>query len=184
MPSIQLQNKLVILGIVFYLLAMPLIIFRLKPYSTYETYTQVTLLFSAYVVLFAVLEGFSTYMQVVQTERRTVIEDLWRSLELAYGQLYKIITYYQQLPPDFDPYMYWFSWKDKEEVDRIFSTLPFMLPKDLYDFWKQNIRNLEPEIINLGDSVEHRYIIPEEFTVRVIKEYEKRVTEYYSLVGK
>ena len=65
MVSIQLQNRLVIIVIALYLFAIPLIIFKIEPYSTYGADTQVTLLFTAYLVLFAMIEGYSTYMQVV-----------------------------------------------------------------------------------------------------------------------
>ena len=177
MSSIQPQNRLVILGIVFYLLAMPLIIFRLKPYSTYETYTQVTLLFSAYVVLFAVLEGYSTYMQVVQNERRFKIEDARNELEKVFGPLYVMFSdkYSVKLDEEsanMEPVGYYLNGMLKSDLNNIFARFPHMIPIGLFDYWRDVIQDLDNNAI------------PYDFVERIHVEYKRRINEYNKLLNK
>lgn len=187
MESIKQQNRVVFLLLTLYLFAIPLIIFFISPYSKYEASTQVTLMFTAYIVLFAFIEAYSTLMQVVQTGKRNKIEDLRNELEKAYGPLYSLLNQEDRIEPlpephgqDPDDMRVHLIGTEKDTLDSIFGTYPFMFEPELLSFWQDAIQNPKGDI-----SPQHgEYWIPVDFATMVSEEYDRRVKEYNSLIGK
>ena len=130
-----------------YELGLVLLILYVPPISTLDLQQKLFFFGNMNIALFAIVEGGSTYLQWHQSRRRDRIEDARNELAVAYGPLYSIIMDHHNLPPMLDDAYYWaFSFDEKDEIDRIFSTMPYMFSEDLYSLWKKEVQNLEGDI--------------------------------------
>jgi len=137
---------------------------------------QLGISFTFAIMVFAGLEGASTYMQVQLADRRYLIEDARNELEKAYGILFTILNYRTTETDNgtllFDP-------DDKETIMDIMSRYPWMFPEEINDLWqKQKVH--KPEGI-----VSHGILsITTEFRDKMKEEYYRRVKRYNELLRK
>jgi len=132
------------------------------------------------ITFFAAIEGYSTFMQVVMDDRKSKIEDARNELEKAYGPLYTILNKYS-LGGDDDTM--WVEPDEKNQLDEIMATYPFMFPSDIYDLWRQKVQNLGP-IIDTTNLRPTGYEVYLEFKRKINEEYDRRVRRYNELLKK
>ena len=181
MGSLVPQSKIVISIIVACSIIVLVILSFIQPYSAYDANTKVQIFLTVILVMFATLEGYSTYIQVVQTEIQNKIKDSWKALELAYGPLFSLLNgslVGKEILGFFDV-----EENHKVKLDDIFSRYPFMFPQAIFEFWKEKIQGMEKQYSK--DST-HRTIYPVhvEFRKMINDEYQQRVDEYNKLIGK
>jgi hypothetical protein len=141
--------------------------------------------------MFAAVEGYSTYLNLVLEDKRNKIEDARNELEKAYGPLYSLlntnILEEKQAIELLD--------EDKKSLDQVIATYPFMFPSKIYDIWRNKIQKMQAsgmQTISLGTITNDRpdfkkvryYKIPIEFGKRLNKEYDLRVRRYNELIKK
>ena len=143
---------------------------------------KINIILTLAIASFAAVEGYSTYMHVVLADRRNRIEDARNELEKAYGPLYTMLNKFVILV---DPQKeYWISPDEKNFLDKIMATYPFMFPSEIYNLWQEKIRILRPELVDGATLSPTDYKIPSEFIEKINKEYDSRVKEYNKLLKK
>ena len=152
------------------------------PFSHTE---RTTIILSSAITIFAALEGYSTHRMVELDRKRHRIEDIRNELEKAYGPLYTLLN--RHIPE----YMgeigeeLCLNFRQKEDLDDIIATHPFMFSSETYGLWRSQIQNLDPEIqLSPGPETSVWYDIPPEFRDRINEEYDRRVKEYNQLLKK
>lgn len=138
---------------------------------SYTDRTNIILTFA--IMIFAAVEGYSTFLQVVLEDRRNQIEDAKNELEKAYGPLYTLLRHARRI--ETDDRTVELSGFHKPQLDEILSTYPFMFPTEIYDLWQKKIRNLVDAPY---------YHIPLEFIEKMNEEYDRRVKKYNELLKK
>lgn len=82
------------------------------------------------ILIFAMIQGYSAFMQFLSGEIRNKIDDLRNELEKAYGSLYSILVNKRTNGKDnqieVDP-------DEAKCLEHIMTTCPFMFPKDIQD---------------------------------------------------
>jgi len=130
--------------------------------------------------MFAAMEGYSTYMHVVLADRRNRIEDARNELEKAYGPLYTLLNKFNiYVDPKKE---YWINPDEKNHLDKIMATYPFMFPSEIYNLWLEKIRGLEPVLVDSATLRPTDYKIPLEFIDKINEEYDRRVKKYNELL--
>jgi len=69
---------------------------------------------------------------------------------------------------------------DKNELDEILSTYPFMFPSEIFEYWRNKIQGIKKSRRYGGSS----HGIPVEFRDMINKEYDVRRIRYNKLIGK
>ena len=134
---------------------------------------QLEIVFTFAIMVFAGLEGASTYLQVQLADRRYLIEDARNELEKAYGPLYTLLN----RPPDWDSEeALGLREEDKNALDEIIGKYPFMFPTEIYNSWRKQIQPLT--------GIGGYYTILFSFKDRINEEYDRRVKRYNELLKK
>lgn len=137
---------------------------------------------SVVIALFALMEGYSTYLQVELSQNKNLIDDARNELEKAYGPLYTILNQnlliINQKLLEESP--------EKRQIDEIMATYPFMFPKEIFKFWRNHIQYLHKYYTKKADAqtIADCQSKISEFMVSINKEYEKRLQRYNKLLNK
>jgi len=177
---LNILSNPVVLFVCIFELFIGLLVYFVEPFSKF-TYSQILNLYlTNNIALFAIIEGASTYAQYRQNEKRFLIENAKNELEKAYGPLYTILNTISELSSDDKSFILYES--DKISLDEIISTFPYMFPSEIYNFWKDNIRDVE--WIQMITSPIKWAKLPIKFRDMINKEYDKRVTSHNKLLKK
>lgn len=152
---------------------------------------KINIILTLAIALFAAVEGYSTYLQVLLANKRNKIEDLRNELATAYGPLYTIMSYAWEVSKDSKTgeNIVKLDSEDKKKLDSIFATYPFMFEPMIYNLWREKIQKLESSsfrVMPLRDGLKQipLYHIPEQFRNRLNDEYDRKVKEYNKLLKK
>jgi len=149
-----------------------------SPVASLSDREKVNIFLTSAITLFAMVEGYSTYMHVVLERDRNIIEDARNELEKAYGPLYTMLnkvslfTLKLELTP-----------AEKSNLDKIMATYPFMFPSEIYDLWRKEIQNVPP-IVYTSTLTPAGYEILLEFRDKINEEYDRRVKRYNEILKK
>ncbi len=135
---------------------------------------KTTMLLTFALAVFAAIEGFSTFKRASTESKRHQIEDARNELEKAYGPLYMLLN----KPSNSDNHILWLDYNEREKIDEIMATYPFMFPAQITEMWQKKVRNLtsafeNPNIkssnyaVNLDVYVDLRNMINQEYAARV-----------------
>ncbi len=144
---------------------------------------KTTLLLTFALAAFAAIEGFSTFKRTSTEATRHQIEDARNELEKAYGPLFTILNKTAKNENS----AFWLDFDERNKINEIIATYPFMFPSQIADLWQQKIRTLATAFetsdiksakyeINFDVYLELRNLINEE--------YNKRVKNYRYLLEK
>ena len=131
------------------------------------------------IALFALMEGYSNYLQVELSQNRNLIDDTRDELEKAYGPLYTLLD---RESPGYGNLLY--PYPEKEQLDKIMTTYPFVFPKDLYEFWKEKIHNIEDENVRDPATMTRCVEDLDKFRIMLNEEYGNKVESYNKLLRK
>jgi len=151
---------------------------------------KVDILLTFVIATFAIVEGYSTFVQVTLDQRRNIIEDVRNELEKAYGPLYSILSRLEELLPvdgRSEELRVSISVDEKNLLDKIMMTYPFMFPPDVVALWRVNVQPLKPySLARILDytAPPSNFAIPLKFKNRIEEEYNRRVEEYYEATGR
>lgn len=151
-------------------------------YQLMLSYTERTNIFlTTGITVFAAIEGYSTFLQVELAHRRNLIRDAANELEKAYGPLFTLLnkSYLQSK----DKNSLWLEPYEKEKIDGIMATYPFMFPSKIFELWQREIQNLNP-IVSTSDLEPTGYEFPLKFRDMINEEYGRRVKKYHELLKK
>lgn len=135
---------------------------------------RISLVFSSSIAVFSSI-------QYISAKNRVRIEDARNELEKAYGPLYTILnrSKYEGVGKiileimDLDEF-------DKNELDEILSTYPFMFHSEIFEYWRNEIQGIKSSRRYGGSS----HGIPVKFRDMINKEYDVRRRRYNKLIGK
>jgi hypothetical protein len=138
---------------------------------------KTTLLLTFALAAFAAIEGFSTFKRGSNEAKRHQIEDARNELEKAYGPLYTLLNKTSKEENS----TFWLDFEERQRINEIVATYPFMFTTQIIELWQQKIRNLASTIepsdlksakyeVNLDVYVELRNKINEEYS-RKVKNY-------------
>lgn len=154
---------------------------------SYTDRTNIILTFA--IMIFAAVEGYSTFLQVMLEDRRNLIEDARNELEKAYGPLYTLFNRPIETTTktiELDEY-------EKARLDETLSTYPFMFSTEIFDLWRGKIRDSKSDSFMVSSgagaskfpaTVVHCYKIPWDFVEKIGKEYDDRLEKYNKLLKK
>ena len=144
------------------------------------SYTErTTILLTFALTIFAGVEGYSTYTQVEIERNKRIIEDARNELEKAYGPLYSLLNKFRFI--DEETKEFYLNDNERNIIDQIMATYPFMFPTKIIDFWTNKILNLSP-LVDLDTFTRKSYRIPIEFRNMINEEYRNRVKKYSELL--
>ena len=139
---------------------------------------KIDIFLSFAIAMFAAVEGYSTYMEVVLEDRRSKMDSARDELEEAYAPLYTLFNKYQWGATD----KFVLEDGEKARLDQIMAAYPFMFPADIYELWQQKIKGMKPTQTRLMD-LTHYFEIPKEFVEKIFREYDLRVKRYNEIFG-
>jgi hypothetical protein len=152
---------------------------RIPPLSDLTYGDKINIMLTFAIAMFAAVEGYSTYTQVMLEDRRNKTESAKEELEKAYGPLYTLLNRFQFGTSK----KVALSEGDKKLLDQILAAYPFMFPAEIYDMWHQNIYKMSADMY-VGTTVIYTYDIPKEFVEKIAAEYDRRVRLYNEMFGK
>ena len=120
-------------------------------------------------------------MPVELSKNRNLIEDARNELEKAYGHLYTLLNKHD---PFGDKNRILITPEEKNKIDKIFATYPFMFPSELYTLWRDKIQKLKHGLVDSATLDITHYEIPLEFIAKINEEYDRRVKRYNKLLKK
>lgn len=137
------------------------------------SFTDRTNIFLSFAIaLFAALEGYSTFMQVELSQKTNIIEDAKNELEKAYGPLYTLLN---NINLKFDQEGFWLTIEEKNKLDNIMATYPFMFPSEINNLWRKNP-------VALAAAQQFQFSM--ELRNKINQEYKRRVKRYNELLKK
>lgn len=143
---------------------------------------KITIILTYAITVFAAVEGYSTYLQVVLQRNRNIIEDARNELEKAYGPLYTLLNRQEEIKEEAHIEL---NEDEKTFLDNILATYPFMFSSEIYSLWRKEIQSLEPLHKYLGRTLIRTYYhIPLEFRDKINEEYDRRVKRYNEVLKK
>ena len=163
---------LLVLGIVLYIPQ-----FHGIPVIEELDFMEKTTLFAAFAFAsFASIEGYATFDRSSFELKRHRIEDARNELEKAYGPLYSMLN--KNAGKNNGKNSLWLDHQERERIDEIMATYPFMFTTRINEFWQNKIRNLgenletdflnsKNNILNMDAYGEFRKIINEEYIQKV-----------------
>ena len=133
-------------------------------------------------LMFTIIEGYSTYFQAVTYRKSLQFTDLKNEIENCYGPIYHTllnihfldaIEHSEDGNPSGDVH---YEAGERQNLDKIFENYSYLLNMDVYHDWKQysGTRGADDGGIDL----------PFSYVERLMIEHETRVTNYRKLVGK
>lgn len=165
------------------------------------TNESINLIFTSVIALFAIVQAYSTVMQVLLYDRQNKIEDIRSELEKAYGPLYSILSRPEELLKTgaklsvatsegttvdnrSEELMIRLNREDKDHLDDIMICYPFIFPSDVVALWRVRIRDKSGYTFDARTLQTVDYAIPLKFRDRIEEEYNRRVKEYYKATGR
>jgi len=140
---------------------------------------RLVILLTFAITIFTMVGSYSTYLQVVFAQSTSRIEDARNELEKAYGPLYSLLnSLYEGEHNTIRA-----REAEKQHMDNIFATYPFMFPPDIYDDWIKKVQPIKLTVYPRKEEVP-MYHIPNEFRNKLNEEYSIRVERYNKLLGK
>jgi len=135
---------------------------------------KTTILLTFALAIFAAIEGFSTFKRAALEAKRDLVEDARNELEKAYGPLYTLLG----KAAGNENSAFWLDFDERQKINEIIATYPFMFPSQITDLWQQKIRNPVTALeasdlksakfeVNLNAYLELRNLINEEYNNRV-----------------
>jgi len=154
---------------------------RIPPLSDLTYSDKINIMLTFAIAMFAAVEGYSTYTQVVLEDRRNKMESAKDELEKAYAPLYTLLNQFQFGASKDEVVL---EERDKTHLDRIMAAYPFMFPAEIYEIWHKKIYKMKPNKIAADlNNLHLDYIIPKEFVEKIAAEYDRRVTRYNEMFG-
>jgi hypothetical protein len=142
---------------------------------------KITVLLTFALASFAAIEGFSTFKRTSAEAKRHQIEDARNELEKAYGPLYMILNKVSK-PENTS---FWLDFEEREKIDDIIATYPFMFPLSITELWQEKIRKLG-STVDGSDLKSGKYAIKLdaylELKNMINDEYNSRVKNYRNLL--
>lgn len=143
---------------------------------------KIELMLTLTIMVFAIVEGFSTYLQVVDNRMFLRFENLKNEIENCYGPIYHTLlnTHFSDAidqaedgNPTVDVH---YEAGEREKLNNIFENYSYLISLDVYHDWKEysNTRGADDGGIDL----------PFGYVERLMIEHETRVTDYRELVRK
>jgi len=145
---------------------------------TYSEKINIMLTFA--IAMFAAVEGYSTYTQVMLEDRRNKMENAKDELEKAYAPLYTLLNRFQFGTSENEVIL---DETDKTRLDQIMAAYPFMFPAEIYEIWHQKIYKMKSGVTVDLMYVTLSYAIPKEFVEKIAAEYDRRVKRYNEMFG-
>jgi hypothetical protein len=176
-----LKNKLMTLlmgALIFLLVAAAIIIVYygaiqlLKLYSNTVYVNLTTIVLTIVIALFAAVQGWTSYGQYTLQKQITMQEKATNELEKAYGPLHTLLNN----PSKIDANGIILNVNEKVQLDLIVSTYPFMFPREIKEYWRDNVQR---KVVIVAE-----YHVPFEFRKKVNTEYDSRIKRYEKLFEK
>jgi hypothetical protein len=152
---------------------------RIPPLSDLTYGDKINIMLTFAIAMFAAVEGYSTYTQVVLEDRRNKMESAKGELEKAYAPLYTLLNRFQFGASEDKVVL---EERDKTRLDQIMAAYPFMFPAEIYEIWHQKIYKMKPTEIDLRN-IDSFYEISKEFVEKLASEYDRRVKRYNEIFG-
>jgi len=148
---------------------------------------KINIFLTEVIAIFAIIEGYSTYVQVQLYKRTNQIDSARLELKEAYGPILSMIN----SPKETAKQHIILDERNKSKMDEIISTYSFMFPKEIIDYWNKNIKDLEIKLGTMGRKQlipnfnfgYNEYHIPIEFVQMMKIEYSKRVERFNKLLS-
>ena len=165
------------------LILLMLVLYFFPAFSGLTFMDKTSLLLTFSIAVFAAIEGYATFKRAEMELNRHRISDARNELEKAYGPLYTLLN--KTKPSSTEEDAFWLDYEEREKVDEIFATYPFMFSAAINTLWQEKIRNYKTIIqkhdrepkgydIDLRVYVELRNLINEEYA-RKVKNYRERL---------
>lgn len=152
---------------------------------------SINILLALTVSVFAIVQGMSAYIQYEMQKNTNLIEDVRNMLEKAYGPIYSLLNKTIEKDQNYIT----LNAIEKQRLDEILSTYPFMFPAEINEHWQNNIRSLKSEkavevdsklLLTGCDPIAAStfydvYHIPLEFVNILNSEYQKKVQGFNAL---
>jgi hypothetical protein len=145
--------------------------------------TSLILTFS--IAVFAAIEGYAAFKHSENESKRYIIEDARNELEKAYGPLYTLLN--NRAACDDKKGNFWLEFEEREKLDEIMATYPFMFPTSINNMWRDRIRGatatLYASTLESG-RCEDSLKVYLEFRELINEEYERKTKKYRALLEK
>jgi hypothetical protein len=153
---------------------------KIPPLSDLTYGDKINIMLTFAITMFAAVEGYSTYTQVMLEDRRNKMESAKDELEKAYAPLYTLLNRFHFGASEDGVLL---DERDKTHLDQIMAAYPFMFPAEIYEIWHQKICKMKAgEGLSLS-TFNPPYAIPKEFVERIAAEYDRRVSRYNEMFG-
>jgi hypothetical protein len=131
-------------------------------------------------MVFAGIEGLSTYMQLWLGDRKNLIEDARNELEKAYSPLFFILNYNAEDTTN----LLRIRQEDFKRIEEIMATYSWVIP-EINDLWKETRRPMPSlHLDEQKKGLEPRHDVSLEFREKVNKEFKLRAKRYNELLKK
>jgi hypothetical protein len=114
----------------------------------------------------------TSYMQYTLQKQINQQEKATNELEKAYGPLHTLLNN----PSKTDANGIILNVTEKAQLDLILSTYPFMFPKEIKEYWRDNVQR---KVFVVAE-----YHVPFEFRKKMNTEYDSRIKRYEKLFEK
>jgi hypothetical protein len=175
---------ILIIGLLLLMPDIYLLIFkeaiRIPPLSDLTYSDKINIMLTFAIAMFAAVEGYSTYTQVVLEDRRNKMGSAKDELEKAYAPLYTLLNQFQFGAFEGEVVL---EESDKMHLDQIMAAYPFMFPAEIYEIWHQKIYKMKTGVTVNMLNVQPSYKIPKEFVEKIAAEYDRRVKRYNEIFG-
>ena len=188
LSKLSLRQQLVISFFIAQIIIIVILTWDKSPLHYLGLNERSTIYLSYNILIFAFMEGYSTWIQSIQFDKRNRIEDARNELEKAYGPIYLIVkkdrrTFYKEehIKGSISKVELCTLLEDEmNEINNKLANFPFMFPDEIYDFWFNYIHDIQP----IKVLYTFHYDIPYDFILMLRVEYELRVSNYKKLLKK
>lgn len=153
---------------------------KVPPLSDLTYRDKIDIFLSFAIAMFAAVEGYSTYTQVMLDDRRNKMENAKDELEKAYAPLYTLFNRFQFGASESEVVL---DETGKTRLDQIMAAYPFMFPAEIYEIWHQKIYKMKSGVTVSLTYFTASYAIPKEFVEKIGAEYDRRVKGYNEMFG-
>lgn len=133
---------------------------------------------SSVIAMFALVEGFSTYLEVRIEKDRNRLQEIKDELEKVYGPLYGIFNKKREYIQEKE--FVFINDDEKKKVDNIIVSFPFLAEPVLLDVWRKYIERREP-YKTVPTTI---FAIPMFFVTHITIPYDELTDEYHKRIGK
>lgn len=142
--------------------------------SFYFHFDFISVLFTYVITLFTAVEAISTYLQIYNNEKNTIIANITNELEKAYSPIFTIFNSKPKGEIE-NLELCIIDDVEKQIIDEIFLNYSFMFTSELCDIWSNEIKN--KKIMVDGDG-KKKIEIPIHFINKLSREYYRRLFYY------